>query len=103
MFFAVTGLLVSESVRPKKINCLLPVTVQKQNRVGRSVKDFFLHYCFGQECVFYACFTLIGSLMGDKNFRVGKQTTFFLGLSLGTQAIGLEAQHVLIGTVQQLV
>ena len=43
----------------------------KKNRVGRLVKRFFLHYFFGQKCVFYACFTLIGSLMGDKNFGVG--------------------------------
>ena len=53
----------------KKINCLFPVTVRK-NRVGRSVKKKF-HCFFGQKCVFYACFTLIGSWMGDKNFRVG--------------------------------
>ena len=65
----------------------------KKDRVGRSVKNIFLHYFFGQKCVFYVCFTLIGSWMGDKNFRVGiflnktllgyrvmyrKQTTFFL-------------------------
>ena len=62
--------------RPKKINCLFPVT--KKNRVGRSVKKIFLHYCFGQKCVFYACFTLIGSWMGDKNFRV----RFFLNKNL---------------------
>ena len=43
----------------------------KKNRVGRSVKNLFLHYIFGQKCVFFACFTLIGSWMGDKNFRVG--------------------------------
>ena len=43
----------------------------KKNRVGRSAKIFFLHYFFGQKCVFYACFTLIGSWEGDKNFRVG--------------------------------
>ena len=42
----------------------------KKNRVGRSVKDFFLHYFFGQKCVFYACLMLIGSWMSDKNFRV---------------------------------
>ena len=55
-----------------------------------SVKSFFLHYFFGQKCVFYACFTLIGSWEGEKNFMVGiflnknllgygyrKQTTFF--------------------------
>ena len=48
----------------------------------------------GRSVIFYACFTLIGSWMGDKNFRVGiflnnnllglgyrKQTTFFLGLN----------------------
>ena len=40
-----------------------------KNRVSRSVKNyFFLHYFFG---VFYACFTLIGSLEGEKNLRVG--------------------------------
>ena len=27
--------------------------------------------CNGLKCVFYACFTLIGSWEGDKNFRVG--------------------------------
>ena len=58
-------------VRPKKINCLFPVTVWKKKSVGRSVKKFFLHYFFGQKSVFYACFTLIGSWMGDKNIRVG--------------------------------
>ena len=41
------------------------------NRVGRSVKKKCLHYFFGQKCVFYACFTFIGSWMGDKKFRVG--------------------------------
>ena len=43
----------------------------KKNRVGRSVKKFFLHYYFGQKCVIYACFTLIGSWEDRKNFRVG--------------------------------
>ena len=38
----------------------------KSNRVGRSVKKKFLHYLFGQKCVFYACFTLIGSWEGEK-------------------------------------
>ena len=28
-------------IRPKKRNCLVPVTVRKKNRVGRSVKSFF--------------------------------------------------------------
>ena len=32
---------------------------------------FFLHYFFGQKCVFYACFTLIQSWKGRKKFRVG--------------------------------
>ena len=46
-------------LRPKKRNCLFPVTVRKKCRlVG---KKFFLHYFFGQKCVFYACFSLIGS------------------------------------------
>ena len=57
-------------MRPKKISCLFPVTAEK-NRVGRSVKRFFLHYFFGQKCVIYACFTLIRSWEGDKNLRVG--------------------------------
>ena len=43
----------------------------KKNRVGRLVKTFFLKHFFGQKCVFYACFTLIGSLEGGKNFSVG--------------------------------
>ena len=40
----------------------------KKNRVGRSV---FLKKNFGQKCVFYACFTLIGSWEGEKNISVG--------------------------------
>ena len=32
---------------------------------------FFFHYFFGQKYVFYACFMLIGSWEGGKNFRVG--------------------------------
>ena len=40
----------------------------------------FLHYYFGQKCVFYACFTLIGSWEGGNNFRVG---IFFNKNSLG--------------------
>ena len=43
----------------------------KKNRVGRLVKKKILKYFFGQKCVFYACFTLIGSLEGGKNFSVG--------------------------------
>ena len=42
----------------------------RKKRVGRSVKKLFLHYFFGRKCVFYACFTLIGSWEGGKNFRV---------------------------------
>ena len=56
--------------RPKKklfVSCNGP----KKNRVGRSVKKIILHYFFGQKCVFYACFTLIGSWEGGKNLRVG--------------------------------
>ena len=48
------------------LNCLFPVTVRK-NRVGRSVKKK-MHNFLGQICVFYACFTLIRSWEGDKNF-----------------------------------
>ena len=36
-----TGLDVMFYLRPKKINCLFPVTVRKKNRVGRSVKKIF--------------------------------------------------------------
>ena len=39
-------------VRPKKRNCLFPVTVRKKNRVGRSVKKIILHYFFGQKLCF---------------------------------------------------
>ena len=43
----------------------------KKYRVGRSVKNIFLDYFLGQKCMFYACFTLIGSWEGGKNLRVG--------------------------------
>ena len=43
----------------------------KKKWVGRSVKKNCFHYFFGQKCVFYARFTLIGSLEGGKNIRVG--------------------------------
>ena len=46
----------------------------KKNRVGMSLKKKKLYYFLGLKCVFYACFTLIGSWEGGKNFRVG----FFL-------------------------
>ena len=39
--------------------------------VCRSVKIFCFHYIFAQECVFHACFMLIGSWEGGKNFGVG--------------------------------
>ena len=41
----------------------------KKNRVGRLVKK--MHHFSGQKCVFYACFTLIGSWKGKKNLKVG--------------------------------
>ena len=43
----------------------------RKKRVGRSEINIFLHYFFGQKCVFYACFTFIGSWEGGKIFRVG--------------------------------
>ena len=56
----------------KKRNCLFYCNGPKKNRVGRSAKTFFFHFFFGQKCVFYACFTLIGSYWeGEKNFGVG--------------------------------
>ena len=42
----------------------------KKNRIGRSVKKKSAFF-FGQKCVFYACFSLIGSWEGEKNFGVG--------------------------------
>ena len=38
----------------------------KKNRVGRLVKFSFLNDFFGQTCVFYACFTLIGVGRAEK-------------------------------------
>ena len=58
-------------LRPKKMKLFVSCNGPGKNREGRSVKNFFLHYFFGQKCVFYACFTLIGSWEGGKNFRVG--------------------------------
>ena len=44
----------------------------KKYRIGRSVKSFFFCIIFlVKKCVFYACFMLIGSWEGGKNFRVG--------------------------------
>ena len=57
-------------VRPRKKNCLFPVTVQKKNRVGRSVKKKKFNFFFRQKCVIYACFTLIGSWEGRTKLRV---------------------------------
>ena len=50
-------------VRPRKKDCLFPVTVQKK-RVGRSESFFFFLIFFVQKCVFYACFLMIGSQEG---------------------------------------
>ena len=36
-----------------------------------TVKKNWRDYSFGQKCVFYACFMLIKSWEGGKNFRVG--------------------------------
>ena len=51
----------------KNIVCFL-YKPSEENRVGRSVGCIII---FGQKCVFFACFTLIGSWEGGKNFRVG--------------------------------
>ena len=64
------GLSNDDSKAKKKI-LFVSCNGPKKNRVGRSVKNLFLHYLFGQKCVFYAHFTLIGSSEGGKNFRVG--------------------------------
>ena len=57
--------------KPKKKILFVSCNGLKKHRVGRSVQNFILHYFPGQKCVFYACFTLIGSWAGGKNFRVG--------------------------------
>ena len=49
--------------RPKKINCLFPVTVRKKNRVGRSAKSFFALFFWSKMCVlcmFYVDWELDG-------------------------------------------
>ena len=52
-------------MRPTKRNCLFPVTVRK--KIGRrSVKKTIWTISFDQKCVFYACFTLIGSWEAEK-------------------------------------
>ena len=58
-------------LRPRKKYCLFPVTIRKKNSIGRLVNLFFFDYFFGQKCVFYACFTLIGSREGRKKFKQG--------------------------------
>ena len=65
------NVLLSQSGKAKKK--ILPVSCngQKKNRIGRSVKKNLFALFFCQKCVFYACFTLIGSWGGRKNFRVG--------------------------------
>ena len=52
--------ILSYCIRPRKRNCLFPVTVFRLFRL------FFV-----QKCVFYACFMLIGSCKGRKVFRIG--------------------------------
>ena len=47
---------------------MFPVTGEK-NRVGRSVKENLGGLFFGQKCVFYACFTLIGSWEDTKKLK----------------------------------
>ena len=62
-------------IRRRKKYWLFPVTVYKRNWVGKSIKKK-LHYFFGPKCLFYACFTLIGSWEGGNFFGVG----FFLNI-----------------------
>ena len=61
---------LSSKLRPKKRNCLFPVTVRKKIGLVNGKKCFCINY-FGQKCVFYACLSLIRSWEGGKNFRVG--------------------------------
>ena len=61
---------LKSTVRPLIVNNLglkklfVSCNGPKKNRVGRSVKIFFLHYFFGQKCVFNACFMVIRSWKG---------------------------------------
>ena len=58
-------LVSSIHMRTRKKYCLFPVhNGLKKNRVGRLVKKKILHFFFGQKCVFFAWFTLIGSWEG---------------------------------------
>ena len=50
--------------------CLFPVTGRKK-RVGRLVNNIFFWIIFLVKTVFYACFTMIWTWEGGKNFRVG--------------------------------
>ena len=58
-------------IRPKKRNLFVSCNGPKNFRVGRSVKKIFSIIFLVEKCVFYACFMLIGSWEGGKNFRVG--------------------------------
>ena len=58
-------------LRPRKKDFVSCIKRSKKYRVGRSENYFFLDCFFVQKCVFNACFTLIGSREGCKNFRVG--------------------------------
>ena len=49
---------------------IVSCTSPEKNRVGRLGKKDFWIILFGQKCVFYACFTLIGSWEGGKKIRV---------------------------------
>ena len=55
--------------RAKKNILFVSCNGLKKIRIGRSVKKIFMHHLFGQKYVFYACFTLVGSWEGSKNFR----------------------------------
>ena len=67
------GFLIEGSTVEEKMPGPQVIEIMEQNvsLKKRKKRNWLLHYFFGQKCVFYACFTLIGSWVGRKNFRVG--------------------------------
>ena len=59
-------------------------------------KKSFLHYSFGQKCVFYACFMLIRSWEGGKNLGVGiflNKNLLGLGVHTSARTITRMVEH----------
>ena len=56
-------------LRPKKRNCLFPVTVRKKNRVGRSVKKKFGLFLLAKMCVL--CMFYVDWELGGQKKTIG--------------------------------